>query len=332
MSNDKKLLGWEHRVLRDALTHAFNAPELNQLARLSLDVKLADVVNTAQPYNDVAFDFIDWADRRGRLLEVFEAARGDNPANGSLARAVAAVFHANQRFDQLQAIVNAGNAGDAFATTTEFITAFSRSEAAVCRIECPEDQPWGTGWRIGKQLVITNHHVWEACLKSGAASESCAAFNYRITPDKKLAFAKRMKFQLPDPIVVKSVVEDLDFVLLRIAGDVEGIQAVDFPGAPPVTPLTPKNYAFKGTEPAIILQHPTGLPLRVAWGLISDLAQNILPQRIAYKVNTLPGSSGSPVFLNDWQPVALHSQQQDVSNNAGIPMSLILPHIQAHLI
>jgi len=53
-----------------------------------------------------------------------------------------------------------------------------------------------------------------------------------------------------------------------------------------------------------IIQHPAGRLKEVA--LQKNVITNIYPTRIRYKTDTQRGSSGSPVFNNSWELIALH--------------------------
>jgi V8-like Glu-specific endopeptidase len=53
-----------------------------------------------------------------------------------------------------------------------------------------------------------------------------------------------------------------------------------------------------------IIQHPSGGPKQIA--LNENRVTNIYRHYLQYTTDTLPGSSGSPVFNDDWKVVALH--------------------------
>lgn len=330
---DDRITGWEHRALRQALTAAFDTNELQMLVRESLDVKLPNIVNVDAPFDTVTFDLVGWADRQGLLLKLFESASESNPGNGTLRRAVAEVFHAGQRFEQLQSIVNfVVGGGGGFLDSAAWREAFAKAELAVCRIENAEGRPWGTGWLVSNDLILTNKHVWLEALNEGRlASTARAAFNYRILPTGGEAFAKRVAFAV-NPVVSESAVANLDFALLRLGSAVGGTPVGTYLGAPTINPLHPNAYEFAGGEPAIIVQHPNGAPLKFAWGVIADKDAQNVPGRVAYRLNTEHGSSGAPVFLSDWRPVALHSQGNDTVSNAGVAMAEILPAIAPFLV
>ncbi len=53
-----------------------------------------------------------------------------------------------------------------------------------------------------------------------------------------------------------------------------------------------------------IIQHPNGGPKQIA--LTANQVVSIFDHRVQYTTDTLPGSSGSPVFNDDWKVVAIH--------------------------
>ena len=53
-----------------------------------------------------------------------------------------------------------------------------------------------------------------------------------------------------------------------------------------------------------IIQHPQGGPKQIA--VTANQVVNIFDHRLQYTTDTLPGSSGSPVFNDDWKVVAIH--------------------------
>ena len=95
---------------------------------------------------------------------------------------------------------------------------------------------------------------------------------------------------------------DLDFsvVAVRPSATTDGTSLTDF-GCLPLLASTGK--AFEG-EWLTIVQHPSGDRKQIC------VRENRLIKRaddvLWYSTDTLPGSSGSPVFNNDWYVVALH--------------------------
>src|SRR4051794_13612949 len=60
-----------------------------------------------------------------------------------------------------------------------------------------------------------------------------------------------------------------------------------------------------------IIQHPGGLPKQIA--LYHNLVVFVGGDRVQYLTDTLPGSSGSPVFDSRWRVVALHHKGGNVT-------------------
>ena len=54
----------------------------------------------------------------------------------------------------------------------------------------------------------------------------------------------------------------------------------------------------------VIIQHPGGGPKQIA--LAHNLVTFVNHQFVHYLTDTMPGSSGSPVFNEAWQVIALH--------------------------
>jgi hypothetical protein len=69
-----------------------------------------------------------------------------------------------------------------------------------------------------------------------------------------------------------------------------------------------------------ILQHPMGASLKFGGGTFVSLEGNT---RVNYTTNSEPGSSGSPVFTQGWQPVALH-RSGSLAYNSGVPLTTIM--------
>jgi V8-like Glu-specific endopeptidase len=80
-----------------------------------------------------------------------------------------------------------------------------------------------------------------------------------------------------------------------------------------VVPLAAGTAAKVGDHVSII-QHPNGGPKQIA--VTNNRILNIYDHRVQYLTDTLPGSSGSPVFLGSWQVLAIHHAGGNVRRNA----------------
>ena len=128
-------------------------------------------------------------------------------------------------------------------------------------------------------------------------------------------------------LITSSPVHELDFVLLRLAGQPDTVAPSTDPNGPPRGFLVPKTHDFLVGEPLVIIQHPGGRPRRFAVDRIKRVQQN--GTRIAYAADTDYGSSGSPCFTATFDLVALHqgfySKSVDPEQpNKGIPFNKIL--------
>ena len=68
------------------------------------------------------------------------------------------------------------------------------------------------------------------------------------------------------------------------------------------------------------------LSLLLGAGVVT--ADDSVHQRVVYTTNTLPGSSGAPVFTLGWELVALH-HFGEATGNRGIPLAAIWTQLEA---
>jgi V8-like Glu-specific endopeptidase len=184
------------------------------------------------------------------------------------------------------------------------------SAHAVCRIEVPEEAARGTGFLIGPDLMLTNHHV----LKSNEyVRDAVARFDYRTDTTGVVAKPGRVvKF---DPeFYVWSPAEELDYALVRL----QERPLLPSEGADlnlPLMDLVLKGWhrGYLVTRPDFlkehdrvnIIQHPNGDPMKVVMTQ-NYIAADMSASRVHYVADTMEGSSGSPVFNRKWEVVALH--------------------------
>jgi hypothetical protein len=129
--------------------------------------------------------------------------------------------------------------------------------------------------------------------------------------------------------------DQLDYALLHVAG-VPGSQQLGGkvePGGVTRGWIKVPNvsYDFVAHTPLFIMQHPRGLPLKLALDMDAIIGLNQNDTRVTYKTNTEAGSSGSPCFNSNWDLVAIHhSGDPDFDPahkpeyNEGIPVHTIL--------
>jgi endonuclease G len=82
-----------------------------------------------------------------------------------------------------------------------------------------------------------------------------------------------------------------------------------------------------------VIQHPQARSKEVA--LHDNEITTIFASAIRYRTDTEPGSSGSPVFDNEWELIALHHAGGDFQNgqwlnNEGMRIDMIIDDLQNH--
>ncbi len=80
MSLDGKILG----ELTGLISDAFTQPEFGQLVRIRLNIDLATVVTGSGNWQQIAFDFVTYADRNERVTELLRAIRDARPGRAGL--------------------------------------------------------------------------------------------------------------------------------------------------------------------------------------------------------------------------------------------------------
>ncbi|WP_080055305.1 DNA/RNA non-specific endonuclease [Spirosoma aerolatum] len=172
--------------------------------------------------------------------------------------------------------------------------AASRSVAIVT---LPDRSPKGTGFMVSPSLFLTNQHVIPS---SADARNRLIEFTYELDPDKQTTPVTQ--FQLdPDTFYLNDSIDDLDYALVAIGPKRNGPLSVSELG---FLPLVDANDKWITAGFVNIIQHPNGefKQLVVRENRITTHSNNTL----IYGTDTLPGSSGSPVFNDDWEVLALH--------------------------
>jgi hypothetical protein len=212
---------------------------------------------------------------------------------------------------------------DLFSDPLQWIRRMIRAMWTVCRIEYPDGQPQGTGFLISPDLVLTNNHVVaDNNFKKSPAQVRCR-FGFQTRTAQSRGESKPYHLAPGKGwIVASSATHDggLDYAILRLATKAGLDRLQESPTAPQ------RGWVRVSTKPPAkgqslyALQHPNGDPLKLADGHVDTIASPWLD----YRLNTDHGSSGSPVFDNTWELLALHSRK-DVSNpvNRGVLLSAI---------
>ncbi|MFI6851816.1 trypsin-like serine peptidase [Streptomyces sp. NPDC050416] len=173
-----------------------------------------------------------------------------------------------------------------------------RAGATVARITLRRDGrelPHGTGFLVSPRLLMTNHHVLP---DEGFARQCFAEFNAQVTVDNVPDTAVRMELA---PGSFFAADRRLDFALVAVMPALDGRPPGEIFGW---NRLSVQLGKLVLGERVNIIGHPDG---RLKEIVLRDNAVLVrLDDFIQYRTDTRPGNSGSPVFNDQWEVVALH--------------------------
>lgn len=197
-----------------------------------------------------------------------------------------------------------------------------RASKSVCRIVTPRGL--GSGFLVNSRCVLTNWHV----IPDGRiAGSSAVEFNYEEDEHGQLAPVSR--FHVTDRCLFTDV--ELDVSLVEIDVPKGSASACEF-----VVAGVARNPTIHVGDHVVIVQHPQGGPKQIA--LTANQVVNIFGPRLQYTTDTLPGSSGSPVFNDDWKVIAIHhaggnlvcnDRGERMFANEGILLTAVLARLKA---
>jgi endonuclease G, mitochondrial len=168
---------------------------------------------------------------------------------------------------------------------------------------------YGTGFMVSPRLLMTNHHVLPS---AEVAARSRIEFDFqRDLSGRGLAV---QPFDL-DPAAFFLADRDLDFALVAVNPRPSGARPLEWFGH---QPLIGSEGKIMIGEPINIVQHPKGemKQIVIRENRLLDLPEE--PDTVAhYEADTEPGSSGSPVFSDAWEIIALHHSGVPRTNGRG---------------
>ncbi|MBT2492068.1 trypsin-like peptidase domain-containing protein [Streptomyces sp. ISL-96] len=191
-------------------------------------------------------------------------------------------------------IINLSNELQAWS----FLPRGTRAAGTVARItvrHAGREIPHGTGFLVSPRLLMTNHHVLP---DEGFAGRCFLEFNAQVTIDNVPDSVIRMEF---DPGTFFTADKRLDFALVAVAPAVDGRLPGEVFGW---NRLSAQVGNLVIGERVNIIGHPNGRLKEIA--LRDNTLLVRLDEFVHYKTDTEPGNSGSPVFNDQWEVVALH--------------------------
>lgn len=345
---DVSLSGAQRAELRDVLISAYPNPARFQ-SFIERRLNVTNFFSVAPPMGDLQAWGDAWVQEcrsRGRLNEVIAALRDERPGNLELLDFLKEIGVSVESGHGQQSLEKIVSENSQWTDLVAWRVELHRKEFQVARIEY-SGQARGTGFLVGPDLILTNHHVLAHAIKQGSSAGWGARFDYKTAADGVAVSAGQLvELRANDWLIDWSPFSDLDtktlaqrsgqepdaehldFALIRLQREIgrELIHAdseikrgwVEWPQAVGAVELV------KGL---IILQHPLGQSLKLAQAIPAQLSSNGPGTRWRYLLPTESGSSGSPVFDTEWTLRALHhSGDPSTTNpeyNEAIPIHLI---------
>lgn len=353
----RRLSGNEKQTLWQILLNEHKLNSLTRMLGFKLEMDLGDITSPGA-FQDVVYELIDVAEMEGWTYKLVLAARETRPDDLDLiafAQQVGVAPLGTPEAAGLEKMIVATNAS---LDIMKWRTALGQIEGQVCRVEV-NGKGIGTGFLVGPDLVMTNWHVVNGMsgeLLPFYPAKALLRFDYKRMADG-VALNKGREVRLVSaagswlldhspwsPMDLRAhpkpgspTADELDFALLRVDGQ-PGNEAVgEKPDAAAQArgwlALPTTGYDFPVDTPLFIVQHPNGAPIQLA--LDTRAVEGVYGKgtRVRYRTNTEPGSSGSPVFDQNWNLVALHHSGDPSSGlptyNEGIPIKLIADRLRA---
>lgn len=195
-----------------------------------------------------------------------------------------------------------------------FLRVGAQKAKAVCRIPFRTSQGRfvGSGFLVAPGIIMTNNHVLDS---AETALNAVAEFDFEMD------MAARRVALRPDDLFYTH--EPLDFTLVACEmSDIADIEPIR---------LSRNPVAIMDGERVNIIQHPQGRMKEVV--LHDNRVIELFEDLVYYNADTEGGSSGSPVFDNDWNLIGLHhwgiKQDGGGAKNRAIRVPAIVAHIRS---
>jgi V8-like Glu-specific endopeptidase len=193
-----------------------------------------------------------------------------------------------------------------------------QARRAVGKIETEQGDGFGTGILIAKNLLLTCWHIFTKT----DAKWARIRFGNKVGCDGRTV-AIGTAFDL-----------DLENIIARGGGTRPDYALIQIKGATDQPSITLIKVELNDGQPIRTIHHPKGAPAVVSdWGHITQVGRDY----IDHDIETAEGSSGAPIFNEQWELIAIHrgdptfARQMVPGTMTGVPISAIWDSIQSHI-
>lgn len=345
----------QRRQLEQALLDSFDVDSLNRMLILELGMQLQYVANVANRKPIIINELVstaiqeEWVDRLvigayrdrpvSRLEKILQELKIIVPEKSVKQSETVSVNEVPSR-QNLERLVNSRSN---FSNLRDFNKRLEELGTQVCRIEIPKGTAKGTGWLVGPDLILTAYHVVEGIIPNNKHSKQIyCRFDYGddlseanisngvgcgVAEDWLIDSSPYAEMDIGNSSS-NPTMEELDYALIRL----------DSPIGNEILPSGKNRGWMKISEMLIdirpddlmlIVQHPKGRPLEIAFGNV--LSKNSNGTRFRYDTNTEPGSSGAPCFDINLIPFGIHHASGPSENllfNQCVPLVYIIDQMK----
>lgn len=182
---------------------------------------------------------------------------------------------------------------------SSFLPIGSKRSQAVGIVRTGTGSALGTGFLISPDLLITNNHVLET---PEQAATSLIEFNFET--DEQGLNTTGTRFSLdPKKFWLMNPIDGFDFSIIAVGERLSGKDDLASFGYLPLSDRPDKHALGMAVN---IVEHPQGRRKQVVVRENRLLARGNSEHCLHYSADTEEGASGSPVFNDAWEVVALH--------------------------
>ena len=335
----------EYFALEGALFDAFD--DFDEVKRVMRHARIPARAIPAGALQVAIGNVINYAETRDRVPELVAGAREINPDNVALME-LAAVTGAGaapvaEPVPQAEVLAHTRLQLERMVDPERGIADLGRFSARileytrrVCAVEL--GQAAGTGFLIGPRTVITNNHVVKKVIDGAFPPDKIVLrFDYkrdrdgvvrdpgtevRLAGDWLIHTSPYSSFDVADYVEGTAPgANELDYAVLRLERSLGSEPAAGDPGGtcrgwvvPP-----PEEHDFPADSYLMVVQHPCHDPISFDFafdGVLRVIGDRL---RVHHRVNTMPGSSGSPVVDRYQELLALHHAGQPGKSDVWLP-------------